>query len=404
MIKRLMNNIICVMLCAVLGFTATAARGMTNTKETETPTAITRTVELSTNAMDAQSILDEFEDAKLTKEGTTTYFEGYQSIDSSFFEEFDLVSEDSIAEPVGKIYYKTSCDEETQIVTLIAEIVDENGTETLIDKMEGLLLVDENGNFDVAFVCEGEILLLSEMQEKGLIDNCGLFSKIKNSVKKVLDTTAGKIGTIVTVATCAVVGVVCAVVPGGQLVTAVCVGVAVGAVGGAITAGLASLEDESIDWKDVLCYTGVGAVVGGATSAATYGITTGIKTIIENVKFNQLVKQASQNATADKTYIGKYSSTESWSYDKIAKANNSSYFHLQNYDELVDQYGQEAVEEINKEWLRQQYFSSNDILTNINPNISKNLTGGFGREIKWLEEFGGKIWEDLGNGLWKLIK
>lgn len=81
-----------------------------------------------------------------------------------------------------------------------------------------------------------------------------------------------KIGTIVTVAACAVVGVVCAVVPGGQLVTATLIGAAIGAVGGAVTAGVASYEDESIDWSDILCYTGVGAISGAISAAIGYGV------------------------------------------------------------------------------------------------------------------------------------
>lgn len=48
---------------------------------------------------------------------------------------------------------------------------------------------------------------------------------------------------------------------------------------GAATAGLASLEDNSIDWKDILCYTGLGAVVGGATAAASFKLTSAIKNL-----------------------------------------------------------------------------------------------------------------------------
>ncbi len=135
-------------------------------------------------------------------------------------------------------------------------------------------------------------MLLSEMKDAGLIDECGLFSKIGSKLKKVLKTTAGKVGTIATVAACAAVGAVCAVVPGGQLVTAACIGVAVGAVGGAVTAAAATYQaDGAIDWEAVGICAGVGALVGGVASGFSYKFVSAIKSMFPKASPSGEVKR-----------------------------------------------------------------------------------------------------------------
>lgn len=244
-----------------------------------------RDVELSCQSLEVDSSFKEFEDYELQIDEQCVNFIGYNDISLSDLEELDLISSDDISDNTTTKY---TCiyDYENGIVSLSVSLVS-NEEISIIDTMYGVIIMDEEENFDVVFDCEGETLLLSELEESGVLENCGFWSKLK----KVWNSTAGKIGTIVTVATCAVVGVVCAVVPGGQLVTAALIGVAVGAIGGAITAGVATyIEEGVVDWEAVLCYTGAGAVVGGVTAVASYKITSAIKQLFPKSNPSSTVK------------------------------------------------------------------------------------------------------------------
>ncbi len=208
-----------------------------------------------------------FEESKIT-------FTGLQTIDATELFEIDFISDNNLSNKIVT-KYDSSYDYENGIVSLSVSLVD--GEEiTVIDTIFGVIVSNDSNEFDVVFDVEGEILLLSELEDNSSIENCGFFSKLK----KVWNTTAGKIGTIVTVAACVTVGVVCAVIPGGQLVTAAAIGVAVGAIGGAITAGISTyIEDGVIDWEAVLCYGTAEAVVGGVSAVASYKMTSAIKNL-----------------------------------------------------------------------------------------------------------------------------
>ncbi len=245
-----------------------------------------RDVELSCQSLEVDSSFKEFEDYELQIDEQCVNFIGYNDISLSDLEELDLISSDDISDNTTT-KYTCMYDYENGIVSLRVSLVS-NEEISIIDTMHGVIIMDEEENFDVVFDCEGATLLLSELEESGVLENCGFWSKLK----KVWNSTAGKIGTIVTVATCAVVGVVCAVVPGGQLVTATLIGAAVGAIGGgAMTAGVATyIEEGAVDWEVVLCYAGAGAVVGGVTAVASYKITSAIKQLFPKSNPSSIVK------------------------------------------------------------------------------------------------------------------
>ena len=246
----------------------------TNVRSKNNATEV-RTIQLEDKQINEATSFNQFDNYNLDYYDGFVDFVGYDYIKLSNLYDLDFVAENDAND---EVLTKYSCvyDYDNGIISLSVTLADDNET-SIIDTIYGIILMDENSNFDVAFDVDGDVLLLSELQDAGLIENCGFWSKLK----KVWNTTAGKIGTIATVATCAVVGVVCAVVPGGQLVTAACIGVAVGAIGGAVTAGVATyISDGKIDWNAVFAYSLAGTVVGGATSAVSYGIAAGIKNAI----------------------------------------------------------------------------------------------------------------------------
>ena len=210
-------------------------------------TVRTTTVEVKRQSVDYQSVLDEFENAELETEGSLTTFVGYKSINLADLNGFDLVSEtDVIEETEVSVKYNFSYDKETNIVTLSAELKDELG-EIQIDTLTGAAFINEYGEIDAVMNVDGEGILLSEMKDAGLIENCGWFSRL---IKKVVKVVAVAVVTAVVVAATAAVVVATAGAAAPAVVAAgvgvVSTGVTTGAIAGA-------------------------AIAAGATAAAVYG-------------------------------------------------------------------------------------------------------------------------------------
>lgn len=251
-----------------------------NSKQISQTTSAVRTIEVKQNEIDFQSSFDQFENAILETNEKVTTFEGSKTFNLLDFCELDLVSEldtDATAEIEVKYHYQY--DSEANVITLTATLIDEDGN-VIIDSMSGVPFVDENGNLDCVFDCDGEYILLSELQDAGMIENCGWFKKlckkVSTAVKKVCNTTIGKIGAVATVAVPAVIGAVCAIAAAPVVAT-----VAVGAlVGTGIATGTAAIstyqQDGKVDWETVGICAGVGTAVGALTSGVAYGITSAI--------------------------------------------------------------------------------------------------------------------------------
>jgi len=237
----------------------------------------TRNIEVSRNALDCQSVFDSFEDSKLEIIDNITSFEGVKTFNLTEFAELDLVSDTNSCETIEmKVKYAYTYDCETNLITLTVREVSADGTE-IIDTLVGVAFVDENGELDAVFDCDGDYLLLSELQDLEQIQNCGWFKKALKKIKKVVSNPVGVIGAIGTVAIPAVIGVVCAVVAAPVVAT-----IAVGAVVGAgIAAGTAAastyIQDEKVDWEAVGICAGVGGAVGALASGVAYGVTSAIK-------------------------------------------------------------------------------------------------------------------------------
>ncbi len=144
-----------------------------------------RTIELEKENIDYESILNEFEDAKIETHGTLTTFEGYKTIDASALEEFDKLSETDINQAAGtKVKYYFTYDEKTNIVTISAEMTHDNG-EIEIEEISGVGFINDNNEIDAVMNIDDESILLSEMNDAGMIQNCGWFKKLIKKVVKV---------------------------------------------------------------------------------------------------------------------------------------------------------------------------------------------------------------------------
>lgn len=238
----------------------------------------TTRVSVSSQSIDCESIFNEFQNANLQTIDDKTTFEGTKTFNLMDFAELDNLSDtDVVAEANIQVKYRFSYEKETNLVTLSAYTMGDDG-EVLVDTLIGAAFVNENGDLDALLDCgEQDYMLLSDMQDLGMIENCGwfkkMFNKVAKTIKKVVSTTVGVIGAIATVALPVVCGVVMAATGVGLLAT-----IAVGATVGAVTAGATAAastyqQDGKVDWEAVGICAGVGAAVGAVASATSYEIT-----------------------------------------------------------------------------------------------------------------------------------
>lgn len=282
MIKMIKNNKIVIALTLAIACLFTfCLQSIYTSRQTSNSLASIRTIETTQNELDIQSIFEQFEDASLETQGSITTFEGTKAFSLLDFYEYDLVSDfaPELESAEIKVKYRYDYDSEAKIITLTASMYDDNNTST--DTLIGVPFVNDKGNLDCVFDCDGEYILLSELQDAGLIENCGWFKnlckKVSSAVQKVTNTVVGKVGATLTVAVPLVIGVVAGVMAAPVLPV-----IAAGAlVGAGIAAGTAMIsthqQDGKIDWETVGICAGVGAAVGAIVSGAAYGITTLIK-------------------------------------------------------------------------------------------------------------------------------
>ncbi|MGD9901533.1 MAG: hypothetical protein AB7S44_03240 [Spirochaetales bacterium] len=247
----------------------------------------TRTIELSVQAMDYESVLnEEFDNFNLVTTDSLTTLTAESLINLSDLGEIDNLSETtSEEEQEVSVHYTFSFDSETNIVTLFAEL--QNGEEVLIDTLTGVAFVNAEGNYDALFEVEGDYILLSEMQNVGMIENCGWFSKLVNKIV---------VAAVVVVAVAAVAAVVVATA-GAGLGVVIAVGAAAGAVAGGVAGGVISVSEYgTLDWRWVAGGVVIGAALGAATGWGV-GSLAGAGTAVASTASTLTATQADQVET-----------------------------------------------------------------------------------------------------------
>lgn len=241
---KLKISILSICLALICGLTYCLTNYL-QTNDVSTTQAVVRTIDASANEVDYQSIFNEFDTAKLDTVGTLTTFEGTKSISLEDFAELDNLSESDIETCEDMtVTYNFSYDAETNIVTVSATT--KSGENTIeIEEIQGVAFINEQGNIDAVMNIDGEGLLLSEMQDMGIIQNCGWF---KNLFKKVVKVVA------VAAAVVAVAAVVVATV--GATAPAV-VAAGVGVIGG----GSAAIASASLATAAVAAGVAMGTVL-----------------------------------------------------------------------------------------------------------------------------------------------
>lgn len=329
--KKIINtiSIICVALLMLLSAVLIAVLYPKETRQLDLSLQ-TRTISVEQNVIDYESIFNEYDDAKLERDGSLTTFEGKQTIKLSDLEELDEVALSTLDDEELTLKYNYSYDYETDLVTLTVVQVETTGDgeliETIVDTIEGTAFVNEAGEIDAVLDLDGETILLSELQETGKLNNCGwfkrLFQKVSKAIKKVTKTVVGVIGAIATVAVPVVIGAVCAATGVGLIATVAAGAVAGAAIAASTAAASTYQQDGKVDWETVGICAGTGGVVGAVASGVAYGVT------------KVAMKIAGANASGPSKNVKSYSTYKSFKQD-YGKA--SDYIHDGEWHHIVEQ-------------------------------------------------------------------
>lgn len=176
-----------------------------------------RDVELSQQNVDYESIFNQYENAKLEYSKNEGYvsFSGTIHYSSEELCDVDLVNITNNDDEDLAIEYSFDYDIDENLFYMNVEATNtENGT--ILDRIVGVPFENDKGEVDIVFDVEGDCILLSELTEKELFENCGWFSKL---LKKVAVAAAVVAVAAVVVAACAYAAPAVIAVATGSLMT-----------------------------------------------------------------------------------------------------------------------------------------------------------------------------------------
>ena len=116
------------------------------------------------------------------------------------------------------------------------------------------------------------------------------------------------------------------------------------------------------------------------------------------VDFDDLARQATNNADSDTVLLGKYWQ-DGVSYVEVATDLGTTFFQLENWDAIQNQIGQNNMWFINERFLHQQLQQGQSFLLSHNPHTA---TGFFAQEVQWLIEQGFRFIQE-GN-IWRAVR
>lgn len=146
---------------------------------------LVRDVVLSSKEIDYDAFFNEFDDSTLNvnESKNEVVFVGVKSYDKSMFDEIDFVSIKPDDEEISIEYsFNYSADENKYLLSIIADV--EDGV--IVDNWEGTAFITDNNEVDIAFSTEDGVVLLSDLEESRVLENCGWFSKIFKTVTSYL--------------------------------------------------------------------------------------------------------------------------------------------------------------------------------------------------------------------------
>lgn len=292
-IKKINFVIISCMLAIICGL-AYCLPSFINSKQINTATTIDRTIEVKQNEIDYQSVFDEFENPSIITDGSITTFEGIKTFDLANYCELDLVADTETGESLKlQVKYSYAYDQDANVVILTAYLTGDDG-EPIVDTLIGAPFVDENGNFDAVFECDGEYILLSELQDAGMIENCGwlkkAFKKVASAAKKVVKQVATFVCENADVIVPLAIGIVGGLTGGAALPVLIAGTVAGAVIDGTKTAVQTYKATGKVDWAATGISAGIGAAVGLVATYTGYSIGSALRPETNNTKSDNVKK------------------------------------------------------------------------------------------------------------------
>ena len=302
LIKRL--SILMSVLVVILGLSSCS-----NNKESiNTPV---RNIEVIDN-FDFKETLNGFSNVDFKNDNGTFLFEGIKSVNYSDLNEVDNLSCDDLIYDKVTIKFEFVYDSSSNECSIYAKTIGNNDY-IEVETIYGDVFIDESGKYDALMDIDGEMLLLSELQNVGLIEQCGFFKKV---LKKVAIATASVVVVSAvaafTVATC-----------GAGMAAVIAAGAVAGAITGGIAGGIISYtEYGKLDWKWIVG----GAVIGGALGAVTgWGVGT-----IMGVGVTKTPEVTTLIDSANKGELGLKNTLISKGYSTPGTASYRSYYDSYN--------------------------------------------------------------------------
>lgn len=172
LIKRL-SILISVCIIALFAVCLTNNNGGNNSID-----APVRDVELVENNVDYQKIISDFDDSKIIyKENEKNIsFVGHSIIKQSDFEDIDFVALTNNNDSNLIVAYNFEYLENINLFILKVEIENVDGG-IILDSVEGVPCLNDKGEIDIVFDVDGEIVLLNDLVNNGILQQCGWFKK-----------------------------------------------------------------------------------------------------------------------------------------------------------------------------------------------------------------------------------
>ena len=161
-----------------LGLLSLSIVGLTNKeKKDEDASSSIRTIELVNNTVDSNTLFSTFEDCKIEESNDEIKITGLKK-----FRDFNI-SYDNVSEIMTEnefdnyVSFEYLYDKSYSILTVNAYQEDN----TLIDDLNCYVFINGKQEKDALILCDGEVLLLSDIDNK-YVENCGWFDKLIKSV------------------------------------------------------------------------------------------------------------------------------------------------------------------------------------------------------------------------------
>ena len=158
---------------------------------------VIRNIELTHKEIDYQSFFNDLKDQEinLDRSKNTIEYKATKELDANLFNEIDFVN---YAPNKNKVEFDYQMKYDANENKFNLSISAKTNKGKVIDNWEGTPFLKENKDIDIVFATDNGLVYLSDLEEKGLINNCGWFSRLFRKIAKVAIVVAA-VATVVAI-------------------------------------------------------------------------------------------------------------------------------------------------------------------------------------------------------------